>query len=168
MFVFHESIIDLSSNASDEPIEVEMIASRTTRHLHTRQLQTRSRLYTVEQQTDDLSSSVSEQNLEIFSRVTNNGNTIMNLIKRIERIMNTEEAADMESPNCIICCENKKSVILFPCRHQHTCESCWSLWGMQTIAKFAYTTFDENDENAKKPACPYCNSHVDSSVTAIN
>lgn len=167
-FVF--SNVDLASNDSDEAIVVERTGSRRGRIGIPRQTETRSRTKSSRQNSEDVSSdeSENEQHFEYFSRVTRSGNAVLNLMKRIERIMNNEESADIDSIKCIICCDNKKSIVLFPCRHQHTCEPCWSLWRMQCLDRVTSRTFDENDDNAMKPTCPYCKSHVDSGVKAIN
>lgn len=66
-----------------------------------RQLNTRTR---VESVSDDENGNA---NIEFFSRVTRSGDSIVKLIKRIERILESEEAPDMDSLNCVICCENK-------------------------------------------------------------
>lgn len=104
-----------------------------------------------------------ENNLQYFSRVTRSGNTLLKLVERIERIMNEQEDIDMNSHQCIICCNAKKAIILLPCRHQHTCEACWTLWRMHCMNREAERSFDSNDsddDTVMKPTCPYCNTHV--------
>lgn len=84
-------------------------------------------------------------------------------------IMNNQEKVNVDSLNCIICCENKKSVLLLPCRHQHTCEACWSMWRMQCMEKAGEKSFSESeDDNAFKPTCPVCVSFVDTGIDALN
>lgn len=139
-------------------------SSRTTNSNIYRQTRSRATTSTDESDNDN----DNETNVTYFSRVTRSGNTVVNLINRIERIISNQESVDVDSIKCILCCDNKKTVILLPCRHQHTCEFCWSLWRMQSLNEMTNKTFDEDDENEMKPKCPYCNQHVDSSIQAMN
>lgn len=82
--------------------------------------------------------------------------------------MTTDDDVSVESPLCIICCEKKKSLLLLPCRHQHTCDACWSLWSIQCMSNKIDESFDESDDDATKPTCPYCKIPVDTTISVLN
>lgn len=104
--------------------------------------------------------------LERFSRLTRSGNSVLKLMVKIKRMVDDVEEVDCESLKCIICCEKKKTTILFPCLHQHTCDACWALWSVECISRIKEISF--NDSNETKPTCPYCKGPVDNVVNAIN
>lgn len=117
----------------------------------------------------DDSDDSSERNLEYFSRVTRSGNTLRKLAEKIEKLMNDDDVViDADGQLCVIGCVKKKSVILLPCRHQHTCDTCWFLWCTECIEMKQYESIDESDDDATKPSCPYCRKAVDQTINAIN
>lgn len=115
---------------------------------------------------DSDSSSDEPSPLETFSRMTRSGNAVMNLVKRIRRVMDDEEEFDINDIKCIVCCDKKKSTILLPCRHQHTCDACWALWCVECFSKVKDISFNESDDS--KPICPLCKQPVDDAISAIN
>lgn len=141
------------SSTSDDTDEASNVGSQinTTKRTAARTRESRSR-------TNDI----------VPPRVTRSGVNIIKLIDTIDKIMNEQEAVDMNALQCIICCNAKKSIILLPCRHQHTCEPCWTLWKMQSMDNLREMSFDDDDDNILKPKCPYCNTFVDSNLKAIN
>lgn len=102
-----------------------------------------------------------------MTRITRSGS----VAKRIrERFDDIERQAvfdvDPNSIECIMECGRRKSTILLPCRHQHTCEQCWFLWKVHQIND--YKNDDEDDDNRSKPTCPVCREGVDESISAFN
>lgn len=115
---------------------------------------------------DSDSSSDEQSPLETFSRMTRSGSAVMHLVKRIKRVMDNEEEFDINDIKCIVCCDKKKSTILLPCRHQHTCDACWALWCVECMTKVKDISFNESDDT--KPICPLCKQPVDDAISAIN
>lgn len=120
------------------------------------------------QTSSDDSDDSSEKNLEYFSRVTRSGNTLRKLAEKIEKLMKDDAVIDVDGQLCVICCVKKKSVILLPCRHQHTCDTCWFLWCTESMNMKQDESTDESDDDATKPNCPYCRKAVDQMIDAIN
>lgn len=104
---------------------------------------------------------------ELMDRVTRNGSTILRLQKRFEQIENQAEIPDPQGFLCVICCERKKSMILYPCLHQHTCEPCWFFWKVRQLNKIK--SYDEDlDDESTMPKCPMCRQSVEEAKRAIN
>ncbi|XP_031628184.1 uncharacterized protein LOC116343978 [Contarinia nasturtii] len=59
---------------------------------------------------------------------------------------------DPDSNICILCCENQKDTILYPCKHKHTCIACWKKW---------------KAERRLNATCPFCTRKV-TEVEVIN
>lgn len=116
----------------------------------------------------DETQNVADSNSDgIMTRITRSGS----VAKRIrERFDDIERQAvfdvDPNSIECIMECGRRKSTILLPCRHQHTCEQCWFLWKVHQIND--YKNDDEDDDNRSKPTCPVCREGVDESISAFN
>lgn len=127
--------------------------------------------YRADEYTD--SSSESDDNTEeIMLKITRNGSAIERIRKIFDEILNREEFVDnISTMECIMGCERKKSTILLPCRHQHTCEPCWFLWKIHQINKMStvYENDDiDDDDDDLKPVCPVCKVGVDEAISAFN
>lgn len=117
--------------------------------------------------TDNSDNSSDEtSSLEYFSRNTRSGNAVAKLMVRIKRVMDNVEEVNADNLKCIICCEKKKSSLLLPCRHQHTCDACWALWCVECMSRIKDISLNESDET--KPTCPLCKCPVDDAISAIN
>lgn len=121
-----------------------------------------------ETDSDEDSNSDNGSNFESLARTTRGGLTAIKLIQKIVSVLNNKENLNHDSHLCIICCDNRKTMLLFPCTHQHTCEACWALWCIEYSKQQKNVSFDEDNENATKPICPYCKQYVDEKVAAKN
>lgn len=68
--------------------------------------------------------------------------------KIVSAIKNESTLNDPDN-ECMLCCENKRKAILFPCRHQQTCVDCWNRWKNEAISL---------------NRCPYCKQYVEEYV----
>lgn len=105
-----------------------------------------------------------------MTRETRNGSALLRLRKRFKEIMEQEEFdIDPDSFKCILCCERRKNIVLYPCKHQHTCEPCWFMWKVEQINKIPdHMLDDSNSENETKPKCPFCRTPVESADKVKN
>lgn len=102
---------------------------------------------------------------EIMDQISCNGAAMINLRKKMDEIGRKRNVrVNPSSSDCVICCERKKSIILFPCLHQHTCAPCWLIWKIQQVNSIALSSIDE----AIKPKCPICKKSVDDFQNAKN
>lgn len=121
----------------------------------------------VENDASDSENSFDLVNFDMMSRLTRNGSSILKLQKRIEEIENGKETPDPQGFQCIICCDRKKCMVLYPCLHQHTCEQCWFLYKVRQINQISKYTEDSDDE-ISMPKCPVCRQSVEKAKKAIN
>lgn len=106
----------------------------------------------------------------IMTRETRNGSALLRLRKRFKEIQEQDEKdIDPESFKCILCCDRRKTVVLYPCKHQHTCEPYWFIWKVEQINKIPEHMLDDsNYENETIPQCPYCRMGVESAEKLRN
>lgn len=112
-----------------------------------------------------------EDNLQFFARVTRSGNPLQRFADRIKKLLeDSDEVVSAETVTCIICYEKKKSALLLPCRHQHTCDACWTLWTIecQKTQDISFNEDDDDEDDKTKPRCPYCKAPVDNVILALN
>lgn len=118
---------------------------------------------------DDDSNSDTDSNVyDVMERISRNGPAMVNLRKRFLELQNQEVISiDPDCFKCIICYERKKTTILMPCWHQHTCGPCWIMWKIQQINYVPLESIDDADETTK-PKCPVCRQGVDEFKEAKN
>lgn len=106
----------------------------------------------------------------VLSKITRKGPSIVRIMKRFEEIERHGDIdTDVNSIECIMACGRRKSTILLPCRHQHTCETCWYMWKIHQINKVPLDALNEDDEyDVLKPKCPMCKEIVDEAIAAFN
>lgn len=113
-----------------------------------------------------------EANIEEISRITRSGSSILRLKKKFEDIERKEQFdTDPNSIECIMGCGRRKCTILLPCRHQHTCETCWYMWKIHQINKISYDQLNDaghDDDDILKPKCPMCKESVEEAISAFN
>ncbi|XP_031637029.1 phospholipase A1-like [Contarinia nasturtii] len=63
-----------------------------------------------------------------------------------QEVEKEEKISDPNGEECVLCFENKKNVLLKPCKHKEICNSCWNKW---KIEQFTST-----------PKCPICRREV--------
>lgn len=100
---------------------------------------------------DDDSNSDTDSNVyDVMERISRNGPAMVNLRKRFLELQNQEVISiDPDCFKCIICYERKKTTILMPCWHQHTCGPCWIMWKIQQINYVPLESIDDADETTK-------------------
>lgn len=118
---------------------------------------------------DDDSNSDTDSNVyDVMERISRNGPAMVNLRKRFLELQNQEVISiDPDCFKCIICYERKKTTILMPCWHQHTCGPCWIMWKIQQINSVPLESVDDAEEMTK-PKCPVCRQGVDEFKEAKN
>lgn len=102
-----------------------------------------------------------------LDRMTRNGSTVLKIQQRFDEMEKRNEIPDAQSFHCIICNERKKSVVLYPCLHQHTCEPCWFQWKVRQLNNISSYNGDSDDE-ATMPKCPVCRQSVAEAKAVIN
>lgn len=120
---------------------------------------------------DDSDSEMDRDTFNIMSRLTRNGSAYTRLRKRLKQLQQQNEIEDIDSESikCIICCERKKNIVLYPCKHLHTCEPCWFMWKVQQINGINEEMLeDSTNEEEMKPKCPFCRTGVDSAEKVRN
>lgn len=126
--------------------------------------------YSAHDKPDELDSSSDIDSQEIMLKITRNGSALARVRERFNEILRCGLGdIDVNSIECIMGCGKKKSTILLPCRHQHTCESCWFLWKVHQINNMTPVFLNDSvDDNELKPKCPYCKTGVDEAISASN
>lgn len=115
----------------------------------------------------DSENSFDSVNIDVMNRLTRNGSSIVKLQKRIAEIENGTEIPDPQGFQCVICCDQKKCMVLYPCLHQHTCEKCWFLYKVMQINQIS-TYSEDSDDEISMPKCPVCRQSVEKAKKAIN
>lgn len=106
--------------------------------------------------------SESSESFEMMTRITRSGAAISRIRKRFQEIMNGAEIEiDPECFKCILCFERKKTVVLYPCEHQHTCEPCWFSWKIEQINKMPDHQLEDESFDEIIPTCPVCRKPVE-------
>lgn len=102
-----------------------------------------------------------------FSRMSRSGSALSKIQEIIKKIEN-DDVHPSDDMSCIIGCGRKKSMVLMPCRHQHTCGECWVLIKSYHFHKIPVECSNDSDENEMKPKCPVCKCHVDEELNVLN
>lgn len=124
----------------------------------------------VQPQTSDHSDSDDERVFEVMERISRNGSAMVKLRKRFQELeQQATLTIDPDCFKCIICYERKKTTILMPCLHQHTCGPCWIIYKIQQINAMPIESVDDEEfDEASKPKCPVCRQGVDEFKEAKN
>lgn len=166
--------------AAEPPIEtIESVTTKRTRRNHetisalskttertNRTEQNHDRTNEPNSNDDSVSDADSDSRIyEIMNQISHNGPAMLNLRKKMDDLARRRNVrVNSKSSDCIICCERKKSIILFPCLHQHTCGPCWIMWKIQQVNSIDESSIDE----MIRPNCPVCKKTVDDFRNAKN
>lgn len=122
-------------------------------------------------QTDNTTSDDDSDNMEHFSRVTRSGSSVQKIRSLLRDIENKsiEQILQHDTMECIVGCGRKKSMLLLPCQHQHTCRECWLMWKIESVKQIPNQVFDESfDESIMQPKCLVCRTPVDKEISVFN
>lgn len=114
-----------------------------------------------------------EDNTDFFSQTTRSGSKLDKLRILMQKFEDESFTFSKDGMLCILECGRKKSMLLLPCRHQHTCEQCWVIWKVEQLKKIDVEALDVynddiDDENIMKPKCPVCRAYVDEELSVFN
>lgn len=128
--------IDNDDATTSVPVtkRIKLHERNTTLSLSTNGKKSKFIKYRPHEGTDDTLDLVDSNSEEIMAQFTRNDSAISEMEEKFDEVARKFEwNMDPSNIECIMGCHRRKSTILLPCRHQHTCEQCWFLYKIYQI-----------------------------------